>query len=59
MIKPGNAYLSEVPTTVCRYYLDRLEENSNRYLASGTIPVDSQVLSLLEEPTHHQPTSKL
>jgi hypothetical protein len=40
----------------CRYYLDRLEENSNSYLASNTIAVDSQVLSLLDSAA---PFSKL
>ena len=31
-----------------RYYLDRLETNSNTYLASHTIDADSQVLDLLK-----------
>jgi hypothetical protein len=39
-----------------RYFLDRLEENSNSYLASNTIAVDSQVLSLLDSAA---PSSEL
>ena len=41
---------------VHRYYLDKLEENSNSYLATNNIAVDSQVLSLLSPAP---PSSKL
>ncbi len=34
-----------------RYYLDQLENNSNSYLTSHTIAVDTQVLDLLNAAT--------